>query len=168
MDHDLQQMGTFRAFAATYTSKTTARGVTVSDRNVTLRNQETINATPGACPPIPAGEALATRTALPPLASAPLSPLASLAPPATFGRPAQDTRDPRADVLDGRLPEQPAMIHAGCRPRALAVLLDDPAATALSLRTHMEPADLMELILILAEAAADVLRERDIPEKAVR
>jgi hypothetical protein len=42
----------------------------------------------------------------------------------------------------------------------VSVLLDDPAAAALSLRTHMEPADLMELVLILAEAAADVLRER--------
>jgi hypothetical protein len=31
----------------------------------------------------------------------------------------------------------------------------------------MEPADLMELILILAGAAADVLRDRDAPENAV-
>jgi hypothetical protein len=31
----------------------------------------------------------------------------------------------------------------------------------------MEPADLLELTLILAEAAADVLRDRDTPEKAV-
>ena len=35
-------------------------------------------------------------------------------------------------------------------------LLDNPAAAARSLRAHMEPADLMELTLILAEAAADV------------
>jgi hypothetical protein len=35
------------------------------------------------------------------------------------------------------------------------ILLDDPAAAALSLRAHMEPADLMELTLILAETAAD-------------
>jgi hypothetical protein len=38
------------------------------------------------------------------------------------------------------------------------VLLDDPADAALSLRTHMPPADLMELILILAQSAADALR----------
>ncbi len=139
------------------------RRVTVSDENVTLRYQEAIHLPPGACPQPPAGEALATQTALPP--QAPLRPLASLAPPAKFGRPAQD--DPRAGVLDERLSGQPVMVHAGCRPRALAVLLDDPAATALSLRTHMEPADLMELILILAQAAADALRERD-TEKAVR
>jgi hypothetical protein len=46
------------------------------------------------------------------------------------------------------------------RPRTLCVLLDDPAAAALSLRTHMQPADLQELLLILATVAADVLRER--------
>jgi len=67
-----------------------------------------------------------------------------VAPPTTFGRFAQDAHD----------------LPAGYRPRTLAVRLDDPAAAALSLRTHMEPADFMELIIILAEAAADVLRKR--------
>lgn len=88
----------------------------------------------------------------------PLNPLISLAPPAKFGRQARSTRDPHVDVLDG----QPVTGH---RPRTLAVLLDDPAATARSLRTHMESAHLMELVLILAEAAAGVLRDRDKPEK---
>jgi hypothetical protein len=46
------------------------------------------------------------------------------------------------------------------RPRTLSVVLDDPAAAALSLRTHMQPADLRELLLILATAAADTLRDR--------
>jgi hypothetical protein len=46
------------------------------------------------------------------------------------------------------------------RPRTLRVLLDDPTAAALSLRTHMQPADLRELLLILATAAADALRDR--------
>jgi hypothetical protein len=46
------------------------------------------------------------------------------------------------------------------RPRTLSVLLDDPAAAALSLRTHMQPADLRELLLILATAAANPLRDR--------
>jgi hypothetical protein len=46
------------------------------------------------------------------------------------------------------------------RPGTLCVVLDDPAAAALSLRTHMQPADLEELLLILATAAADVLRDR--------
>jgi hypothetical protein len=105
---------------------------------------------------------VATRTA--PQTLAPLHPLASLAPPARFGRQAQGTRDPHADVLVTQLSEQSA---TGCRPRTLPVVLDDPAATALSLRTHMEPADLMELILILAGAAADVLRDRDALENAV-
>jgi hypothetical protein len=45
------------------------------------------------------------------------------------------------------------------------ILLDDPAAAALSLRAHMEPADLMELTLILAETAADALRDRNTPEE---
>jgi hypothetical protein len=52
------------------------------------------------------------------------------------------------------------MVQAGSRPRCLSVLLHDPAAAALFLRTHMNPDDLMELILILADAAADVLRAR--------
>lgn len=106
-----------------------------------------------------AGEALATRTAPQPTASAPL-PLAALAPPPKFGRRAQDACDLHPDVPAERLSGHPAMAQAGYRPRTLPVLLDDPAAAALSLRTHMEPADLMALVLILAEAAADVLRER--------
>jgi hypothetical protein len=40
------------------------------------------------------------------------------------------------------------------------VLLNDPVAAARSLRNHMQPADLIELIIILAEEAADVVRER--------
>jgi hypothetical protein len=44
------------------------------------------------------------------------------------------------------------------RPRTLCVLLDDPAAAALSLRIHMQPADLRELLFLLATAAADALR----------
>jgi hypothetical protein len=46
------------------------------------------------------------------------------------------------------------------QPRTLTVPLDDPAATALSLRTHMQPVDLRELLLLLATAAADTLRDR--------
>ncbi|HEV7829276.1 MAG TPA: hypothetical protein VGP04_10575 [Pseudonocardiaceae bacterium] len=104
---------------------------------------------------------MAIRTAAPqPPASAPPSPLASLAPPVTFSRLAQGTHDLHAEVSAGRLSEYPAKVQTGYRPRTVSVLLDDPAAAALSLRTHMEPADLMELVLILAEAAADVLRER--------
>jgi hypothetical protein len=113
-------------------------------------------------PRSPAGDVLATRTSPPPLA--PLSPFACLVPPAQFGRRAQDTRDPHAEVLDGRSSGHSA---TGCQPRTLPILVDDPVATALSLRTHMEPADLLELTLILAEAAADVLRDRDTPEEAV-
>jgi len=104
---------------------------------------------------------LAIRTAAPqPPASAPPSPLPYLAPPVTFSRLAQDTRDLHAAASAGRLSAHPAIDQAGYRPRTLSVLLDDPAAAALSLRIHMEPTDLMELILILAEATADVLRQR--------
>lgn len=72
----------------------------------------------------------------------------------------KDAPDLHADVLAGRLSAHRAMVQAGYRPRTLSVRLDDPAATARSLRTHMEPADLMQLIQILAEAAAEVLNER--------
>jgi hypothetical protein len=50
--------------------------------------------------------------------------------------------------------------QAGYRSRTLSVVLDDPIAAARSLRSHMEPADLMELIVILAEAAANVVGKR--------
>ncbi|HKR52429.1 MAG TPA: hypothetical protein VJT72_23205 [Pseudonocardiaceae bacterium] len=93
-------------------------------------------------------------TAPPSLASA--SPNRSLAPPAKFGRLAQDA----SDALVGPLPVPPATVEDGYRPRTLSVHLDDPAAAARSLQTHMEPAELMELIYILAEAAADTVRER--------
>jgi hypothetical protein len=105
---------------------------------------------------------LAIRTAAPqPPASGQPSPLAFLAPPVTFGRLAQDTRDLHADASAGQLSGHPATVQTGYRPRTLSVLLDDPAAAALTLRTHMEPTDLMELTLILAEAAAG--RTQEIP-----
>jgi hypothetical protein len=50
------------------------------------------------------------------------------------------------------------LVQASSSQRCLSVLLHDPAAVALLLRTQMKPDDLMELILILADAAADVLR----------
>jgi hypothetical protein len=40
------------------------------------------------------------------------------------------------------------------------VVLDDPAVVAQALREQMEPADLMELMFILAEATAGVLRQQ--------
>jgi hypothetical protein len=94
-------------------------------------------------PPLSAGETLTTQAAMTrPPASAPPGPPVTVAPPTTFGRRAHD-------------------VPAGYRSRTLAVSLDDPAATARSLHTHMEPADFMELIVLLAEAAADVLRKRN-------
>ena len=47
------------------------------------------------------------------------------------------------------------------RSRALSVVVDDPAALARVLREQMKPADLMELVVILAEAMAEVLRQRN-------
>jgi hypothetical protein len=105
-----------------------------------------------------------TPTAAPSLASAP--PNRSLAPPAKFGRLAKDASDLHTDALAGPLSVPPATVEDGYRPRTLSVHLDDPAAAARSLQTHMEPAELMELIYILAEAAADVLREQKKQGKA--
>ena len=87
------------------------------------------------------------------------SPFASLAPP-EFGRLANDARDHHADVLAGWPSEYPVMVSAGSPPRCLSILLHDPAAVALFLRTHMTADDLMELILILADVAVDVVRAR--------
>ena len=101
---------------------------------------------------------MATQTCQPPV-SAPPSPVASLAPP-EFGRLTNNARDDHADVLARWPSEHPAMPQPSSRPRCLSVPLNDPAAAALFLRTHMKPDDLMELILILADAAADVLRAR--------
>ena len=101
---------------------------------------------------------MATQTRPPPV-SAPPSPFASLAPP-EFGRLAKDAHDHYPDVLAVSPSEHPMMAQAGSPPRCLSVLLHDPAAVALFLRTHMTADDLMELILILADAAADVVRAR--------
>jgi hypothetical protein len=82
-------------------------------------------------------------------------------PPAQFGRSAQVVDDLSAKGPVAGLLGHPALLaQAGYRPRTLAVVLDDPVAAARSLRNHMRPADLMELVVILAEAAADGLRER--------
>jgi hypothetical protein len=105
-------------------------------------------------------------TAPPSLASTP--PSSSAAPPAKFGRLAKDAPDLHTDVLAGPLSVPPAMVQTGYRPRILSVRLDDPAAAARSLRTHMEPAELMELTYILAEAAADALRKRRERERNLR
>ena len=101
---------------------------------------------------------MATQTRPPPV-GAPPSSFASLAPP-EFGRLTKNAHDHHADVLAGWPSERPVMVQAGSPPRCLSVLLHDPAAVALFLRTHMKPDELMELILILADAAADVLRSR--------
>jgi hypothetical protein len=78
-----------------------------------------------------------------------------------FGRAAQAARDLHAEVSAGWLSRHPVTTHqAGYRPRTLCLLVDDPAAAALALRNQMKPADLMKLILILAEAAADVVGKR--------
>jgi len=85
---------------------------------------------------------LSTRTAaVAPSGSAPLTgPPACVAPPAQFGRPAQAVGD-----LTSKGPVTGLCAPAGSRPRTLSVMLDDPVATARSLRHHMQPADLMEL-----------------------
>jgi hypothetical protein len=82
-----------------------------------------------------------------------------LAPPARFGRVCPDAPY-HLDTPTAELTGHPPMGQPQRRPRTLRVLLDDPTAAALSLRTHMQPADLRELLLILATAAADALRDR--------
>ena len=111
----------------------------------------------------PVGEALATRTAAPhPPVSASSSSLACLAPPVKFGRRAQGDRDLPVEGSAGRLSGHPVTVfRAGGRSCTVSVVLDDPAAVAGALRDQMEPADLMELTFILAEATADVLRQRN-------
>jgi hypothetical protein len=51
--------------------------------------------------------------------------------------------------------------RVGYRSGTLSVVLDDPAGVAQALREQMEPADSMDLMFILAEATADVLRQRN-------
>ena len=105
-----------------------------------------------------AGETLVARTGPLLPASAPSSPPMYLVPPARFGRAHQDAPH-HLNTPTGQLtgpPDRPTPAPA----RTLRVLLDDPAAAALSLRTPMQPADLQELLLILATAAADALRDR--------
>ena len=96
-----------------------------------------------------------------PLPSASTTPTTLLcwAPPARFGRVRPDVQD-HLDAPPGPLTRQPTTDQAPHRRRTFRVLLDDPADAALSLRTHLPPAHLMELILILAQSAADALRNQ--------
>ena len=71
-----------------------------------------------------------------------------------------DAPDLHADVLAGRLSAHGAMVKAGYRPRTLTVRPDDPEAVVKSLRTHMEPAALVELLRLLADALSESLEER--------
>ena len=109
---------------------------------------------------------LATRTAAPlPSVGAPPSPPVCLVPPVTFGRRTQAVRDLPLGVFAGGLSGQPVTVSpAGDRSRTLSVVVDDPAAVAQALHDQMAPADLRELIVILAEAIADVLRQRKQPQ----
>ena len=59
-----------------------------------------------------------------------------------------------------QLTRHPPMDRSTERRRTVGVLLDDPAAAALSLHTYMQPTHLMQLLLIHAPAAADTLRDR--------
>ncbi len=99
---------------------------------------------------------LATQTCQPPVSAQPIRRPGS----AGVRRLAKDARNHHTDVLAGWQCEHPMMVQASSPQRCLPVLLHDPAAVALLLRIQMKPDDLMELILILADAAADVLRAR--------
>ena len=111
-----------------------------------------------------AGDTLASRAAVvvEPLVSIPQARSAAcLAPPAQFGRFAQTVGDVSTRGSVGGLPEHLGLVsQSGRRTPRLSVVLDDPVAVARCLRDHMQPADLVELIVLLAEAAADVVRKR--------
>jgi len=111
------------------------------------------------------GETLASRAAVgvvEPLVSIPLARSAAcVTPPAQFGRFAQAMGEVSAPGCVGGLPERLGLVsQSGRRAPTLSVMWDDPVAVARFLRDHMQPADLVELIVILAEAAADVARKR--------
>ena len=94
--------------------------------------------------------------------SAPLArSLACVAPPAQFGRRGQGVGDcgvgGRIAGLSGRWVLAPSL---GYRSRMVSVAVDDPRAAARSLRNHLLPAELMELAVILAEVAANVVGKR--------
>jgi hypothetical protein len=110
-------------------------------------------------PYLSAGETLVIGTVPLRAVSAPPSPEMCVAPPERFGRVSQGAPN-HLDTPTGQPTGHPQMGHPQHRPRTLCVLLDDPAAAALSLRTHMQPADLQELLILLATAAADALRNR--------
>jgi hypothetical protein len=110
-----------------------------------------------------AGETLGIRTAaVKPSVSSPVAkPLAYVAPPAQFNRLRPAVSDPSVDTPRAGLADYPMPVpRAGCRPRTLSMVLDDPVVVARTLRDHMEPPDLLELIVILAQVAADVARKR--------
>lgn len=59
--------------------------------------------------------------------------------------------------------------RVGERSRVVSVVVDDPAGLAHVLQEQMDPADLVELVVILAQAMAEVLRQRHhMRVKAVR
>lgn len=68
-----------------------------------------------------------------------------------------DAPELHAEVLAGRLSAHRAMVQAGYRPRTLSVRPDDPASVVKTLRTHMEPEALVELMRLLADALQEQL-----------
>jgi hypothetical protein len=85
-----------------------------------------------------------------------------LVPPVRFGRRAQVGCDLHGEVSAGRVLGQAVPVSwVGDRSCGLSVVVDDPAGVAEVLRERMDPADLMELVVILAEAMAEVLRQRN-------
>lgn len=58
-----------------------------------------------------------------------------------------------AEVRAGTLSSNKAMIRAGLRGRKISVAIDRPDAVAASLRKHMSPDDLSELIRLLQESS---------------
>jgi len=87
--------------------------------------------------------------------------LACVAPPAQFGRRRQGVGDRGVEGLTTRLSGRSVLAPPlGYRSRMVSVAVDDPRAAARSLRNHLQPAELMELAVILAEVAANVVGKR--------
>jgi hypothetical protein len=66
----------------------------------------------------------------------------------------KDRPDLHERVLAGELKAHAAMIEAGFRPRTATIRLDDPASTERTLRKHMSPEDLADLVRRLTQPVA--------------
>lgn len=70
---------------------------------------------------------------------------------AALRRLRKDRPDLHERVLAGELKANAAMVEAGFRHHTLTIRTDDPESAARTLRTHMSPEDLVELVKLLQD-----------------